>query len=1167
MNPVYRTIGRELFDDIATALDGGRMVILLGGRDAGKRYVLHRLNEHIQTSNTQFTSLPAPVVSLEIDAHPKWDSYLLKQQIYEAARRANAEWAPNNPENGPLLMEWAALSREMPLLCLVANIDYLPHTAALTLLQELRYGARAGRFLVLLTGESHLLNLIDQIGYSDSPPVTFVLQGFEEDSFSILLEKRIESLGFPATLEERAEIYNQTGGQLHLLRHVIWAAEESKFRHASQEQSFSWLAFLTSDRLLDHLYLYGLDLFRDAVRQLNTDQDDSLELLAQLCKPCKDNNASPVTVKVMQYTPTLLELSGLVHRNVITQVLTWSSELARRFAHRYFTTRRWAHLYAIHKKWNSAREYFRKTDREELESFPCDGEDLAELNQVVDSYCSELHRLYSRIPIADHLKETDEAPLSQLNAIRSLTHDVLYYALGFNDVGFWRKEYTQEWEPAVKLSATPNPEVRFEIQTILNDYLSTEQPEETAKIAKELHPLYIGIILPGLRSVSNSSEHNAFSEYFFPVDVATPNGLNSRDNEREAVIVRDVSSHPRKGHRFLANRILEYYSTAYTQIISQLAQKQRLEARAKFSAIIGDAFHKLYQNPADAVDIVQRIARLLIESFPFKRVVISLVDTRRTRIKGEAQSFCQQEVNLVDLAQATNYPLSDPENDIHTKCVLHKQFFRIKNASIPSKADDLTWNHQLFAAADMQGVALLPIVGTKGEGLGTLLIERLDCTVPTDSEMEDLLSFATKLASVLEQSERINLLTCALEEVPHPIAVVDARGYLHFVNSRGAQLFEIRNHPIHFADLDEQLNFPPKLEPFRNILHREVLENGRKASFFLSESEAEHEPRRIHGVPFIWRQYRGGALIVGESLGFAFSTGAAMRTLVSVSSDRHQFLNSLAIILDRMHIKSGRLYRKYPRGGEKAANELRPLDAFDTEDPDRVSKFRFLDKSATLRLEGDEALTETWKCFGDLTGDSKESPRITAFCHYPNAEYGLKVTALGLECINVPKPFFNRVLEGGDHKELEMFRKTPESIWIDIPIVLNGTVFGKATLDCTANFGPEHFALCDGLARLITLIATDRAAISDLLRAKRDWAEKSRIQLSRTKEEFVGFVIKISEMMSPLAVLFSAYERRTSSHPDIGPLNERLESIYDNLQNHMAELLERAQELKIGLDD
>src|SRR5262249_31021768 len=70
--------------------------------------------------------------------------------------------------------------------------------------------------------------------------------------------------------------------------------------------------------------------------------------------------------------------------------------------------------------------------------------------------------------------------------------------------------------------------------------------------------------------------------------------------------------------------------------------------------------------------------------------------------------------------------------------------------------------------------------------LGTLLVERDDDLPPDKDELDDLIQFGRKLAGVIEQSERVQLLQTTLDKQTEPLAILDASGRLRYANTAAA---------------------------------------------------------------------------------------------------------------------------------------------------------------------------------------------------------------------------------------------------------------------------------------------------------------------------------------------------------------------------------------------
>src|SRR5262249_4350385 len=71
-------------------------------------------------------------------------------------------------------------------------------------------------------------------------------------------------------------------------------------------------------------------------------------------------------------------------------------------------------------------------------------------------------------------------------------------------------------------------------------------------------------------------------------------------------------------------------------------------------------------------------------------------------------------------------------------------------------------------------------------------VERLDVSVPSRDEVDDLAAFGRQLAIAIEQSERVNLLQSALDKIPEPVVIVDPLARDRYANRPAAQLLGLQ---------------------------------------------------------------------------------------------------------------------------------------------------------------------------------------------------------------------------------------------------------------------------------------------------------------------------------------------------------------------------------------
>jgi signal transduction histidine kinase len=1037
-------IGLPLIERIEQELRLGESVCLLGARDVGKRWVIHRLFDSLTRHQSRVA------VTLELDRLAPHDHASLAEAVREQARCAG--WSGEAPGDRfpQLLQPLVALAEKLQtrLVVLFANVDTLPHELSVRLLNEIQAGVFAKHFDVVLTGEAHLRELVTEENSPFRCTRYFVLQRFDRAAFREYIESRSAKLGI--TMDETLGdfLYEHTNGQIHQARHLLWATHESQLRWRRAEAETDLAALIRSDEFACVLETYGLDLFHRAARLVEQDEGGSLSQLSEILA-----GGSPIAPRGR---PSVLELSGLVSRGREHR-LSFSSPLARQFATSYFTPRRWGDMLARLGRRDEAIVRYQKTPPGERRLRPLSGEDASQLRGTLEALGAAMQR-----------RELSEHPLNEavLEALRRDFEADVRYFLGYRYVAFARRAHGGVW----KIYGGD-----------VNDGMLVEENRRLGASPAEPHwreNIFV-LPLPGLRG-----------------DAA------------EAVLVRDGHGTPlRAEQRRMLEELARFFSSAFAHVTHQIRTHESLLRGQDFRGIAIAIASLMHRQPASARDIVQLAARLLVERFGLRRVMFCLVDSRREYIAGAAvwpryDHREHEEYDNLRLVLGTTYRLKDRGADVQVDAINEPGRYLVSDLNRPG----CVINFPLVDEAHMVNLAVLPLQGQEdSKAIGTLHLERADGTLPSEEELREFEAFNFQLALLLDQCERTNLLLGGLDATQDPIVIVDARGQARYANQAGAELFQLA--AVGWQKAEIGIEWPERFDPVRLALAKSVLDDGKEYLAYLERrpnTVADENTFRVHVAPF---DFAGGpAAGAPETLSCvpAQRGGAVLHCLVfdhlcaireafvaiSEAFDETSLWRQIEEAAIRLGHTSGRIYRV-----EDNFNTLRCRWAFDRENPDAASRHRH---NAFPR--GVVGALETWRCFWPKDKTPAGEPLVLG--HFPDRPAGPQTDPRGIDFYNL------------QHTEIP---KPPGSLWLDIPMLLEGRPFAKITLDCPPILPPERIALLRLLFRLLNALLDAKLPV----RTTKDLCDA--FDQARRRDLYFAFHDVIN-MLRPLASVFCSYQ-------------------------------------------
>src|SRR5207249_729604 len=112
---------------------------------------------------------------------------------------------------------------------------------------------------------------------------------------------------------------------------------------------------------------------------------------------------------------------------------------------------------------------------------------------------------------------------------------------------------------------------------------------------------------------------------------------------------------------------------------------------------------------------------------------------------------------------------------------------------VQNAAQESRINRTVADATGMQNAIIVPLLTLKGTVIGTLLVERNDGREHTREEMDDLEQFARNLGTAIAQSERVEMLQSALDQLGDPVVIVDRQMGVRYANGPASQYLDLKS--------------------------------------------------------------------------------------------------------------------------------------------------------------------------------------------------------------------------------------------------------------------------------------------------------------------------------------------------------------------------------------
>lgn len=742
---VYRLVGPSLYQELTSHLIQGTSVVLLGPRDAGKRYVLRRVLERLQEEGEpapKWLDLANPAVESEED---------LRRRIVQEF--GGHDSFPTDAVTLPV--EQTSEARRS--LLFACNPDSLPHPLARLLLKQLQDLVKTRRLVVALTGESDLTELVHGPDSQFNCASQFVLQGFEPTEFIHHMAQHWETTRLPDDVRDAhlQALYSFTGGNVHHARSLLWNWLCRRAWPGGAGEIDNDTPSLSNSDLTCYAARAG-EMFHSALLEAERAPATWRRMLELL-------DAGDEGLPCHLLHPEPLELVGLAVRRLPHNRLYLASPLVEQFLTHHYHPRRRGDLHAIHGDWDAAFECYRPLPH--LATIrPGGGEDRLHLPLIIETFGHELHAVAQ----STQLTSTDASQVDPLDALFDRFQKGCRYLLGFQEVRLLRRHH--HWD-VLRGRTLPGPQLE-ELRCVL--------PTDPAA------PIGEGQFTTARRGGAHSSL-GVRPPVGGPTAAPVPNARfgrgatltilpSVREDRRDALIVGDCWSQIpiARERRRLLRRLTQEFESAYRRVIADLRIRGRLRIRDQQLELATDIFRALGQDILNPMAALEKASDGLIR-MGYSRVMFSLVDSERRHVDGVLNRTSPEVEG--DLAEATHYHLAAPVTDIQQWVVVEG-----KPRAVPDWSLDPLTNKELSRATLMKPLAVVPMLDVSGRAVGTIHVERSDGMVPTDEEIADLIAFGKQLAVAIGLSERLYCLQQALNEGRKAVALVTPTSQVIFAN-------------------------------------------------------------------------------------------------------------------------------------------------------------------------------------------------------------------------------------------------------------------------------------------------------------------------------------------------------------------------------------------------
>ncbi|MGE3818414.1 MAG: sensor histidine kinase, partial [Isosphaeraceae bacterium] len=540
---------------------------------------------------------------------------------------------------------------------------------------------------------------------------------------------------------------------------------------------------------------------------------------------------------------------------------------------------------------------------------------------------------------------------------------------------------------------------------------------------------------------------------------------------------------------------------------------------------------------------VELAARELRKTLGYRRVMVSLVTPDRKRLRGYFEASDDSAQALLAVA---DFSLDPPETSFHVEAALKGKPIRARHIPSHPLADQ-----GAALAAEITAGAFIPLDTGRRDPksglpivLGSLAVEREDLLPPDRAEFNDLIQFGRKLAGIVEQSERVQLLQESLNLQREPLAILDAGGRLRYANRPASAFLGDDYHPgWRHPEASPQLEW--KADP-RSIGPSPLSQAVQQARLAFHHRHRFAVTARDHapGGGQAWA-------VLADAIGAEGAPPLGVFVEAQDLSFLHRVFNAFGQLLrpENLYPETGP-EGSTPRGAlqERLVEEIgrafashlamRPV-SYDAYDPE-AGRFQRLwrheyPSDALVRLDG---------------GPTYAADEQTVQCFHPPAptvfQYDRECRSARLETVFTRKGLVaNAVQEPiGAPEDLER-----EGLWVEFPLFAGSRPLGKLVFACDDSFLPENLEL---LKTYLTLFHGIVGALFELTeRHERNALERIREKDAAGIEAVKEFVHHLRQPLGSISLLLHDLRGESVGHTNLLRLIDEIEDTVSRYDRYL----------------
>jgi energy-coupling factor transporter ATP-binding protein EcfA2 len=407
----YSEVGEALVEKLHLHVQRGESFVLLGYQGAGKRQAVQRLAYRLKEEERPYLAVWFQDFSSIITENELLA--VCKERCYPFL----CEHIVDNLSGATSMVDWfhrlGTLSNGRTFPLCFANIDCLAGPIKELLLALIRDAVQNKHIVVCLTGESILARTL---GEKTSPwqcAYQYVLVGHDRSTARDFFLKRVDACGISfrdprdSTWTTEAAFhafYDHTGGNLNLLRAILWCLSERRLRFDEDPETHDgYPRSIVEQSFLNYtaVPLFGLKIFHPVVTFIQQDREaltriedlldqvhNALDIGASLQTACLE-----ASIPVSDGKPEFLELAGFLRRNVEGERAFFSSFYVAEYVVSYFSLTCRGDFHAKQGDWEKAFARYGRVEELERRVRPLGEHDFQNVRAIVNRLCREFAEL------------------------------------------------------------------------------------------------------------------------------------------------------------------------------------------------------------------------------------------------------------------------------------------------------------------------------------------------------------------------------------------------------------------------------------------------------------------------------------------------------------------------------------------------------------------------------------------------------------------------------------------------------------------------------------------------------------------------------------------------------------------------------------------------------